>query len=164
MKFPRFSAALCLGLTSFAAPVLASDPPALLQYQGRLLDNVGTPINSASFLVNFRLYDQPSGGLPLWEESHSDVAVTDGLLNVLIGSKLPLPTSLFESNAVLYLGVAFGADAESTPRYRVASVPYALHAGHATTADSVVGGVSGPTGPTGPEGPAGAQGPTPPVR
>ena len=141
-RSPLATAALSTAfLFSTSAPAAAAPgegPPALLQYQGRLSDPLGAPITAANITVTFRLYDQPTGGLPLYEEMQT-VNVAGGLLSTLVGSQVPLPATLFEDNAELYLGVTFESDAEAVPRYRLATVPYAFRALSAQNAEDVSG-------------------------
>ena len=51
----------------------------MMNYQGRLLDSSGNPVNGNVNLI-FRLYDIPTGGIELWSESKT-VQVVNGLLN-----------------------------------------------------------------------------------
>ena len=95
-------------------------------------------MDDPSLNVIFQVYDLPTGGLALWQESHV-LVVTDGLVSALVGSNTPLPASLFEDNATLFLGVTYENDTESSPRLRLASAPYALHAGTASQASDVAG-------------------------
>jgi hypothetical protein len=79
----------------------------------------------------FRLYDVPSGGTPLWEETWAEtdaVLVTDGLFNVLLGSLSPGLPSAIQDQDQLYLGVTVGIDGEMLPRLQVGSVPLAIQA------------------------------------
>lgn len=165
-----------------------SGPPSLLQYQGRLADVAGAPVDQVGLQVSFNIYDQPIGGSALYTESRT-VDVTDGLVSALIGEVSPIPIDLFANQGELYLGVTYGADSEAVPRYRMSSTPYALRAQSAGNADDVLGaninpnsisinglpvvdssgawvgsptglvGPVGPMGPIGPEGPSGATGP-----
>jgi len=76
--------------------------------------------------MTFRLYNADTGGIPLWEESHTAVPVEDGLFHVLLGSIEPIPVSVLVENSILWLGITVGADGEMVPREQVASVPYAM--------------------------------------
>jgi hypothetical protein len=120
------AAALCLPGTARA------QVPPLISYQGTLVENAFPA--SGTFTVAFRFYDTPTDGTPLagWEETRSDVPVSDGHLRALLGSETPLPEDLFAGREAVYLEVE--VDGETLPRLRVASTAYALHAG---TADRV---------------------------
>ncbi|MEM7309689.1 MAG: hypothetical protein AAF682_23640 [Planctomycetota bacterium] len=173
-------------LTLSASPLFAQEPPALLQYQGRMSHTDGTSVTAVDLPVVFRIYDSPIGGMPLFEENRV-LDVTDGLVSALIGEVEPLDTTLFDDQSVLYLGVQFGTDSEAVPRYRLASVGYALRAKSAASADDVpgkdihpssvsigsspvidsagnwVGPTTGLVGPAGTDGADGAQGPAGPA-
>jgi hypothetical protein len=77
----------------------------------------------------FKLYNTPSGGSALWNETKT-ISVTRGLFTTLLGNTTPLPQSAFNGQE-LFLGVAVGADPEATPRQRLAHVAYALYAENA---------------------------------
>lgn len=114
--------------------------PALMSFQGRLLDSAGTPVPDTLRTVRFRLYDRPTGGTRLWEEDQS-VRTRDGLFAVLLGSVTPIP-SVPEAGG-LYLGMQVEAEPEMDPRTRIVSAAYAYLARKADTAryaESTAGG------------------------
>lgn len=191
-SFLRASCALAaaLALGSAAARALAGEgtPPNLIHYQGRVVGELGAPLEDPALPVSFRIYAQPVGGSALYVETQT-LAVVDGLASAWIGAVTPLPLALFEQHGLLYLGVTLGADVEAMPRHRLGSVPYALRAASAAQAEDVAGrdihpnsvtinglpvidasgqwvgpssglvGPQGATGPAGPEGPSGPAGP-----
>ena len=103
--------------------------PNLVSYQGKLTDAGGTALNGP-VKITFAVYATASGGTSLWSEIRNPVYVTNGVFQVLLGSSTSLPADLFDG-ADRWLGVKVKADAEMTPRTRIASVPYALRAGEA---------------------------------
>ena len=103
--------------------------PSLMNYQGRATSSGAAPL-TGSFTITFSIYAAPSGGNPLWTESHTGVTITDGLFTLMLGSVTPFPTNLFD-DSVRYLGVTIGADPEMTPRTRFTSAAYAFRAGFA---------------------------------
>jgi len=107
--------------------------PALISYQGRLLDAAGNPVADGPYAMTFRLYDVSAGGMALWTEPKT-VTVSDGLFTTLLGDTTALGLSLFDGRD-LWLGVQVGADAEMTPRQRIVSVPYAIYSHNADTLD-----------------------------
>ena len=120
---------------AWAAPSIAPQADAavsgvntgLLSYQGYLTDAGDTPLDG-EVGITFRLYSVPTGGTALWTEAHTGgnaVPVSEGLLNVMLGSLTPIPSSVW-SNDMLYLGVQVGDDAEMMPREVVGNVPTAL--------------------------------------
>jgi len=55
------------------------------------------------------------------------VPVQDGLFNVMLGSLVPIPVSIWQESE-LYLGVKIGSDAEMSPREKLTIVPMAASA------------------------------------
>ena len=104
-----------------AAPLAqASIVSDTVSYQGRLLDSSGSPVDGTR-TMDFRLYTEPSGGMPLWSQSGS-VTVDDGLFNV----NLSVDPAHFDGRA-LWLGVQVqGGAQEMAPRQPLLPVPYAL--------------------------------------
>ena len=99
----------------------------LVNYQGRLMDNLGMPVNGPVPMV-FGLYDGATSATPLWTESQT-VTVTQGIYNVLLGSMNPLSTSIFTAanSMTFFLQVTVNGQALS-PRSRLTSAPIAMFA------------------------------------
>ncbi len=97
--------------------------PQTLSYQGKLTDAAGEPITDGQVQLDFKLYDSTSGGNPLWQESQQ-VAVNDGLVNVILGSITPLN---FPSDQPLWLGISVNGS-ELEPRTELTSAVYSLYA------------------------------------
>jgi hypothetical protein len=127
---------LCVGLLAASA---WADVPQLINYQGKLTSKSGAPITAVKGMV-FEFYDAAAGGQLLGGFSETqNVAVTNGLFQVLIGSATVngVPRSIFNSPAV-YLSVKVAGE-ELTPRQQIVSVAYAFKAAeaeHAAAADS----------------------------
>lgn len=102
--------------------------PTMINFQGRLTDPAGQPIDGPTNMI-FTLYEQASSGPPLWSEEWTEVnavPVSNGLFNVLLGSQSGgIPFEVL-SRDTLYLGITVPPDPEMTPRERLTSVPYAL--------------------------------------
>jgi trimeric autotransporter adhesin len=129
-------AALLVTLTGWCWAV-AAQVPDKINYQGKLTNPGGQPINGPVSMV-FKLYSGPSGGSALYTETQT-VTVSNGIFNVAIGAVTPLAL-LFD--IPYYLGITAGTDAEMTPREAVLTSPYAfqaLNATNATTAASAQG-------------------------
>lgn len=58
--------------------------PHLINYQGRLTDAGGSPLNGA-YQITFWIYDAESGGNLLWEETQS-VVISQGIFAVMLGA------------------------------------------------------------------------------
>lgn len=138
MSLLRLLLALAVaGLALSAPPALAVDAPSQMTFQGRLLRTDGSPETLPQDL-RFALYATPSGGAPLWEESHPSTPITHGYYSVVLGTSTPLPASVVNGQA-LYLGVSLVGQSELTPRLTVASVPYALLANTANNSLTLQG-------------------------
>jgi len=107
-------------LTDKAAAV-----PSTIDFQGRLHDNGGSPVN-ATLSIKFSLYDVSSGGTALWTETKS-VQIADGLFQVKLGEATPFSPTHF-SGSDRWLGIKVGAEAEMSPRTKISSVGYAMQA------------------------------------
>ncbi|MFQ5854547.1 MAG: hypothetical protein ACE5LU_02730 [Anaerolineae bacterium] len=125
------------------ALVMALAVPALISYQGRLLDGAGDPVADGPYTMIFRLYDVATGGAPLWTETKS-VTVAGGLFTTLLGDTTALDLGIFDGRD-LWLGVQVGADPEMTPRQRIVSVPYAIFSQDADTLDGSHASAFAPT-------------------
>jgi len=99
-----------------------------IPYQGRLADASGNPITGKQNM-EFRLYDVPVGGVPLWEEfwtGANSVDVSDGLFSVMLGSVNTGLAAAVQGHNSLYLGITVGTDSEMTPRVQLGSVPFSI--------------------------------------
>jgi hypothetical protein len=118
------------------APAAAPTSTGVINYQGRLFDASGNPINGQVDLT-FSLYDQVNGGNRKWgPETHTDVPVSDGLFSVLLGSRTAngIPSSALGGN--LWLETAVNGETLS-PREQLGAVPYAMWSNRASLADTV---------------------------
>ncbi len=123
--------ALCLAVVSLTSSALAA-PPELLHHQGRVFDALGAPIDGGHSL-DFRLYDAPSGGSPVWEETQT-LTLDNGYFAATLGSAVALDLDDFDTDEI-YLEIAVDSGPALTGRVRIVSVPYAF------TAANVDGGV-----------------------
>jgi hypothetical protein len=121
---------LALGL----APTSALADPGVVHYHGYLTDTLGEPIDcpsadvcpSGPVALTFRLYAEPAGGEPVWEETLESVPVSQGRLNLLLGESAPITAPALAEEA--WLGLTVGDGEELAPRQYLASVPYAVRA------------------------------------
>lgn len=60
-----------------------SQIPQTMSFQGVLSNASGVVVPDGNYQLTFRLYDAPTGGNLLWSESHSSVAVSKGVFNVI---------------------------------------------------------------------------------
>lgn len=104
--------------------------PRLINYQGKLTDLNGVPLNG-SYAITFRIYDSDAAGNLLWEEVHNGVVIDKGVFSLILGSVNPLGLAF---DAQYYLEIKVGAEVMS-PRQRIASVGYAIRAEKADVAE-----------------------------
>jgi hypothetical protein len=114
---------------SLLAALASAAIPQTINYQGFLTDSGDAPVN-ATVSMTFGIYDAPTGGSALWNETQ-DVTVTNGGFSAVLGSVTPIDLPF---DVQYYLGVTVDADAEMTPRQPLVSVPYTFKA---ATADSM---------------------------
>jgi len=112
---------------AYAVPMNAS-------YQGFLLDNNGSPING-SVSITFNLYATKLDNQSLWNETHKDVLVTDGIFYVILGTENSFTNDLFRHE--LYLGISIDEDIELSPRNKFTSSIYAIRAAIAESVDGI---------------------------
>lgn len=117
------------------APLATADVPQMINYQGRLTDSTGAPLDTAVSIV-FTIYDDSTLGTSKWSETLLSVTVTDGLFNVILGGVNPISDTVFNDTA-RYLGIQVGADPEISPRTLLAAAPYSYRV---STVDKATGG------------------------
>lgn len=96
--------------------------PQSISWQGILQDSDGNLLDG-TYKINVELFDVESGGIPIWDETHLNVEVTNGLVNLILGSQIPLDISF---NSQYWLQIYIGI--EPLSRIKLTSVPYALYA------------------------------------
>ncbi len=144
-----------------AAPLILqaqTQIPAAINYQGRLSDALGTPLTNGYYVVDFKIWDDPtkSGDADyIWGRSFPIHVVEGGLFNVLlsddgglVGSPRTNDLRYAFSGPNRYLGLTvtsgphgtIPSPAEISPRQQMASAPYAMQA---QVANQVVPGAVG---------------------
>ncbi|MFA5271183.1 MAG: hypothetical protein WC412_02445 [Candidatus Omnitrophota bacterium] len=117
--FLLFSSSFVLHSSS----LVYAEIPHLINYQGRLTDSGGVPLNG-SYAVTFRIYDAETAGSLLWEETQSGVVVNKGIFSVLLGAVANLNIAF---DKPYFLEIKVGNEV-MTPRQRIASAAYAMRA------------------------------------
>ncbi|MCD4819636.1 MAG: hypothetical protein K8S23_13185 [Candidatus Cloacimonetes bacterium] len=100
--------------------------PDKMNYQGRLLDANGNPVNGTKS-ITFNAFNDESGGALLWSETQT-VEVTDGFFNVTLGSINPF-NEIFLSCLSAHLVLKVEDDDDMSPRTKINSVLFALFDG-----------------------------------
>ncbi|MDQ7778189.1 MAG: hypothetical protein RDV41_00575, partial [Planctomycetota bacterium] len=125
--------AVCLTALVADGPGYAQQaPPNIINFQGRLTDNTGVPVNSTQRDIRLEFFDALSGGTSLGTYTAVDATVTNGVY----GIEVTPPASVFANNATVYAEVSIGngiAGADGSfetlsPRTRLIAAAYALNA------------------------------------
>jgi hypothetical protein len=130
---------LLLLLPGGHATAQTTTAPTVIPFQGLLTSQAGQPVPDGKYSLIFNLYAEAvrpaTGGQPLWSERHASVGVTNGQVNIFLGSQPGNATSLasLDFSVVKYLGItidtddrASTADPELTPRQVILPPWYAL--------------------------------------
>lgn len=133
MRRATVQAAVLVVVALFAMTALAGVPQ-LMNYQGRLTNSGGEPLDTTVSIV-FVIYDDSTGGNPLWQEIQS-VTTEAGAFSLLLGSVISVPDSI-SAAPDCYLGITVGADPEIVPRTRLVTSPYSFRV---STVDRAGGG------------------------
>jgi hypothetical protein len=145
---------LLLGAVLSVAVARADDVPAAINYQGELADNLGYPLTSGYYHIEFRIWDSPTaeGAANLiWGRMFPLHVMSNGIFNVLLtddGGEVTDPTpqtndlrdAFAGEDRFLGLTITRTPSGDVTdpeeiqPRQQLVSAPYAFHAQHATAA------------------------------
>jgi hypothetical protein len=135
--------ALVVALVFALATEVPAAVPQLINYQGRLTNSVGAPLDTTVELT-FTIYSDSTGSIDLWTETHSGVVVQDGLFQVLLGSVDPIIYKVFEDGSRRWLGIQMKGSPAASTLIPIVSVAYSYHSRSADTADyAATGGSSG---------------------
>ena len=102
--------------SAFAAEVESEPNKHYVPFQARLHDESGVELNGI-YQLNFKLYDQETTGTTLWTETHENVSVVSGYVNVLLGGINDLKNEASSNNTTIvpidfskqrYLGISIG--------------------------------------------------------
>jgi hypothetical protein len=132
--FMAMFASICVGqqITSSSASASVS-VPRLVNFSGVLTDADGKPLNGVTG-VTFLLYQEQSGGVPLWMETQNILPTTNGHYVATLGITVAegLPADIFASTEARWLAVQVIGQPEPA-RVALVAVPYALKAADAET-------------------------------
>jgi len=113
------------------APLSAQNVPALVNYQGRLLDAAGNP-RSGNVSLELTVHTAATGGTQVYTETLNPVPVNNGLFSLQFGGQPGFAAAL--ANAEAWLEVQVDGSVVG-PRSRLVAVPYALKAASSTALD-----------------------------
>lgn len=104
----------------------------LLPFQGRLTDASGNPVADGAKVVQFQMYDAPTGGNVKWAGEVQKLSINGGLVNTLLGTKANLSGVDFGTPVYLQITVDANGDGSITaadppllPRQSVVPAVYA---------------------------------------
>lgn len=115
---------LCVFLLLLLSTVLSAQVPQTISHQGLLTDSNGNAVPDGDYDLTFTLSTSPNNSVQLWEETHQDVVVQNGLFNVILGSITPLDLPFDD---VYHLGISVNGGTELMPRIPLTSSPYSLN-------------------------------------
>lgn len=124
-----------------------------MNYQGRLTDATGAPLQDGQYTIAFELYTTPTGGAPAWGPFICDggsgagygpkADLVNGRFNVLMGPNDTNDAPMFAVvSQARYLQITVLPNPPLLPRQQIFSSPIAMYserAGHAAVADSLSG-------------------------
>jgi hypothetical protein len=111
--------------------------PRVINYQGMLMGNNSQPVSNGNYDLTFKLYDETD--TEIWSEVHNQVAVNNGLFQVILGTITPFGIPFDKPYT---LGIQVGSDPELQPRTQLTSVAYSIRA---EDADKLMGIYASPT-------------------
>jgi len=117
-----------------------ADIPKVINYQGKVTDTGGTPVDDGSYQMRFRIINAPAGGTVLWDSDFQTVSVNGGVFNVLLGES-PQPGIDLDFGKDYWLLVTFEG-VNQTPRQRLASAGYTYMASGLVPGTVVAGNVT----------------------
>ena len=120
---------LILSFILFALPNVANAVPLQMTQQGRLIDSSGASVSGLHDLT-FRIYDDPTSGSLLWQETIT-VDFTNGYYAAILGADTqnnPLDSTVL-SFYPIYMELELDSNGPMSPRQSLNSAPYAQMAG-----------------------------------
>ena len=116
---PYFAAVLLL---LFIPGRASGQAPQLINFQAQIDEMT---LGTAS--VIFEIYDAPSNGTRLWGETYPSLAITNGRIQVALGSEEAFTPDVFEGTGDRYIQVTINGETLS-PRTQLTSTPFSLRA------------------------------------
>jgi microcystin-dependent protein len=118
----------------------------LLPFQRRLTDATGVAVPDGAKVVEFKIYDAPTGGTVKWAGEVHKLSVNGGLINTMLGSKSSLGGVDFSAPRYLQItldvngdGLIRVADPPLLPRQSVVPAVFATEACNALDSDKLAG-------------------------
>ncbi len=109
-----FALFIALFFTTLNWKVLAASSD-YIHFQTKLVNSDDTNVSNGTYSFKYEIYDSSTGGTLLWSEEQS-VSVSDGVVDVNLGSVTSFPSDLFE-NSDLYLQVSMDTNGNTADGY-----------------------------------------------
>jgi hypothetical protein len=109
-------------LLMFAISISIAEIPKTISWQGQLQDS-GENYLDGTYDLTITIYDQETGGEPIWTEQHEEVLLKNGLVSLIMGSITPLNIS-FDRQLWLEIQIE---DSEPLDRIKLTSTPYSFY-------------------------------------
>ena len=116
-----------LATASLVAVAVSAQVPTTLSYQGRLLTQDPDPTPATGSVdIEFSIWSAVTDGTELWSESWTDVPLSHGLFDVLLGSNgSPLTPAVFTGSGPFFLQLTLDGE-PLLPRRAIGSLPFAM--------------------------------------
>ncbi|MCK6439014.1 MAG: hypothetical protein L6Q71_02295 [Planctomycetes bacterium] len=143
---------LCLAVTNVMGG--PGEPFPAISIQGRLKTNTGAPLLTNPATITVRIYDDPTGGAPLYSDQHTvDLSGTNGFYSLPVGAGGAPSGNLGEvlraNNQVFFSIEVVGSGGEMGPRIPLLAGAYAVNAAHVEGSRYVKANNSGSNTPAG---------------
>jgi hypothetical protein len=107
--------------------------PKFINFQGKLSKTSdGTNVADGNYNIEFKIYDQPTGGNLLWDEqwfsTTTQVSVLNGVFTVKLGSNYSSLANVDFTGGSLYLTMNVSGDGEMLPRKQLLAAAFAFNA------------------------------------
>lgn len=113
--------------------ISSAEIPQTISYQGILSDTSGQLVADGQYKLGFKLTNSPNNNIILWQETHDDVVIVNGIFNVILGSITPLDLAFDEP---YWLGIAVNDGDVLLPLTELTSAAYSLNA--SSVSDSAI--------------------------
>jgi len=117
----------------FLCSLSSAGVPDSINYQGKLTTLTGALVND-TLQMTFSIYPDTFATTADWTETQDSVVVNWGIFHVILGSKNPIPDTVFDGSTK-YLEVQVGPGPPMRPLKPMVSVAYAYKSLEADTAD-----------------------------
>ena len=96
--------------------------------QGILRDPNGTTVTDGSYSLTIKLYEEVTGGTPVFTEVIGSAAIQNGVFSIEIGATSASSSDLDQVpfNTTYYVGVTVESGTEMTPRTKLTVSPYSM--------------------------------------